>query len=645
MPPAAARRAPYKDFLQPALQRRFASTAGVLLSLAYIENLFLSSWDNLVWPWFPVGPAAIRTIVIFSCILPIIILRIAHSHIGIRTYNSSFEAFCQHAPSFATIETIITFTFSAWLFSQLYLMMIPASANLGWIQHYSGDRARLNERAVFYTTNMVILGVVQGFKHIYFDCDRMLLGIVKPKSEEDENAHTSGWGRPTQWVPRVVFSAARLSVAIASFNYVLVYHFIRRFIWTWTISFFRLFYTLPKYNIPPSKAPWSIWMLTRSMWAGFLLSTLWCFGDMIFKLQLGKAPLKNGQPLSAESRDPNGSLLNGLKSKKPRISAFAMWELALITRDFEIRRRSIFEDIDRKDGSVWSQIYTTCLSTIKLLEQRIDDYGKSPTPPPTQPITTPPQPQPRVVQPPKTDDVWAPAPSSRGLRDSLGKLVTNAVTSPGKTPAEAYLPEAKKKALVVTDHLLSQSQKDKLSSEGINSFAHSIAIEILNTPIIGILFQQLFSRRLKTAVLGRPYGEPSIYINAAYALSKLAVSSLTEDQYGNVQRDVPSIIRTFTTVIKKLERFRDGLPLHWTDLRQDRACPEVDELLDALKDRLNELIIAFGQYSSDLRLTRADMRMAREAAVKKEKVEVAEAPGPAAAAPPAEAQPQMQQVR
>ncbi|KAI1471148.1 nucleoporin protein Ndc1-Nup [Daldinia caldariorum] len=653
MPPTIARRAPYKDFLQPALQRRFASTTGVLLGLAYVENFLLTTWDNLLWPWFPFGPAGIRTLAIFGCILPIIILRIAHAHIGIRTANSPFDTFRRYAFSFATIETIITFAISAWLFSQIYLISIPTSANLGWITYYSGDRARLNERALFYTVNIIILGVVQGVIHVSMDYDRMLLGMVKPKREGEENTQVaSGWGRLAEWIPIIVVRAGMLSIAVALANYIVLYHFLRPSAWSWALSFFRLFYNLPKSNIPPSKAPWSIWMLSRSIWAGFLLCLMWYFGDMIFRLQLGRAPLKNGQPLSAESKDPNGSLLNGLQSKKPRISAFAMWELALITRDFDIRRRSIFEDIDRKDGPMWSQIYATCMGTIRSVEQRIDEYGKPPAPPPTQPTTAPPQPQTRVVPPPKTDDVWAPVPSSRGFRSSLGKFVTNVATSPGKTPAEVYLPEAKKKALEATEHLLTKEQKEALSPEGITSFAQTIALRFLSLPTVGVLFQQLFSRRLTSTVLGQPYGELSIYVNAAYALSKLAVSSLAEDKYGNVQRDVPAIIRTFTAVIRKLEKFKDTLPMHWTDLRKNRVCPEVDELLDALKDGLSELITAFGQYSSDLRLTRADMRLAREAAEKKNKTPeeeegaAAQGPGRAATATcPAEAQPQMQQVR
>ncbi|KAI0384649.1 nucleoporin protein Ndc1-Nup [Hypomontagnella monticulosa] len=640
MPPAVARRVPYKDFLQPALQRRFASTAGLLLGIAYIEAITISRWNHLLWSWFPFGLPGIRTIAIFVSVFPIIVLRIAHSHVGIRTANSPFEALKSNAFTFATLEIILTFAISSWLFSQTYLLSMPSEASLSWITTISGDRVRLNERALFYTVNLVILGIVQGLLHVSLDSDRMLLGTVKPRREGEANGQVaSGWEKLGEWAPVLVVRSGMLSMAVGLANYIILYHFLRRFVWGWTIHFFRMFYNLPKTNLPPGQAPWSVWMLGRSMWAGFLLCLLWYFGDIAFRLQLGKAPLKNNQPLSTESKDPNGTLLNGLKSKKPRIAAFAMWELALIARDFDVRRKSIFEDIDRKDGPMWSQLYVTCLGTIKALEQRIDNYGKPPTPPAAQPEAVPPQPPTRIVQPPKNDDVYAPVSSPKDFRTSVGKFVSSVTTTPGKTPADVYLPEAKKKAMEVAKHLLSKDQKEAISPQAVNSGIQTLLLRILDLPTIGPLFQQLFGRRLTTIVLGQPFGELSLYVNAAYALSKLAVCSLAEDRYGNVQRDVPAIIRTFTTVINKLEKFRDGLPLHWTDLKRTRECPEVDELLNALKDDLNELVQAFGQYSSDLRLTRTDMRLAREAAEKKQ--QQPEAPAQAMA----EVQPDMEQLR
>ncbi|KAI5860416.1 nucleoporin protein Ndc1-Nup [Durotheca rogersii] len=650
MPPAVARRSPYKDFLQPALQRRFASTAGVLLAISYVEALTLSSWSSLVWSWLPLGLPGLRTLVIFGSIFPIIILRIAHAHIGIRTSNSPFETFCNNAISFATLETIVTFAFSAWLFSQTYLLSTPDEANLRWVTHYSGDRVRLNERALFYTMNLVVLGIVQGVLHVALDFDQMLLGIVRPRREGEANTQSLySFERLGEWAPVLVVRAGVLSIAVALANYVLVYHFFRRSAWGWAMSFFRLFYNLPKTNIPPSQAPWSIWMLGRSMWAGFLLTLLWYFGDMAFRLQLGRPPLKNNQPLSAESKDPNGSLLNGLKSKKSRISAFAVWETALIARDFDVRRAGIFEDIDRNDGPTWSQVYVTCLSMIKEIEQRIDNYGKPPTPPPAPPANgappqQPPQPPTRIVQPPRSDDVWAPAPAPKSVRNSVGKLVINLATSPGKPPLGALVPEAKRRALEAREQLLSKEQQEALTSDGLSAMARGVMDRVLSTPTVGLAFQQLFGRRLTTAVLGRPYGELSVYANAAYVLSRLAVCSLTEDAYGKVQRDVPAIIRTFTMVIKKIERFRDGFPFHWTDLRRSRECPEVEELLAALKDGLGELIAAFGPFSTDLRLTRADMRLAREAAEQRQAAAPAEAEPARDAA--AEAQrPEMRELR
>lgn len=46
MASATVRRAPYKDTLQPALHKRFSSTATLLLAVAYLEALVLASWSS-----------------------------------------------------------------------------------------------------------------------------------------------------------------------------------------------------------------------------------------------------------------------------------------------------------------------------------------------------------------------------------------------------------------------------------------------------------------------------------------------------------------------------------------------------------------------------------------------------------------------
>ncbi|KAI0198807.1 nucleoporin protein Ndc1-Nup [Astrocystis sublimbata] len=627
MAPPVARRAPYKDFLQPALQRRFAGTAAILVGLSYFESLTLSNWNSLIWSWFPLGPTGLRAMAIFICVLPIIILRIAHSHMGIRTSNSPFEALTNIFLPFSTLETVVTYIISSLIFSQVYLKSTSEDAGIRWISYATG-RSRLNEHAVFYTVNFLVLGLVQGLGHVAYDQNRLVLGALKSRPDEKEGTDANVAPTPPEhwstqlgrWTPILAVRCGVLAISVAMFNYVVLYSLVRASAWRTSMWFFRFIYgDLPKYNFPPGNAPWSVWMLGRTIWASFLLGLLWQFADIAFRVQLTREPLKHEQPLTMESKDPNGSLLNGLQSKKPRIFAFAMWELALISRNFTARRQSIFEDIDRKDGPTWSQIYVSCLDTIRDIERKIDHYQNppAPAPPATKPAAgAPPQPQERISQPIRTNDV------SAARRPDKTKLITGTVlkvvTSPGKTPIEDFAPFVRKHAVKAADAVMTREQKEAFQPQALRGRMHTLALRVLALPFVGPLFLQTFDRQLAKAVLGSPYAESSVYINAAYALSRLAVCSLAEDKYGNVQRDVASIIRTFTLVIRRLESFKDGFPSHWTDLKMGRDAPDVDEVLGALKVGLGALVEQFAPYATDLRLSRADMRLAREAAVVKE---------------------------
>jgi nucleoporin NDC1 len=119
---------------------------------------------------------------------------------------------------------------------------------------------------------------------------------------------------------------------------------------------------------------------------------------------------------------------------------------------------------------------------------------------------------------------------------------------------------------------------------------------------------------MAVVVLGSPYGDVGIIVDAVDSLTRFAVCSLKEDPYGNVQRDVPNTIRTFTATIAKLQGFKQSLGVHWTDVEKKQESPEIDTILAALKGGLQELLAAFGDYSEDLRLSQRDMREAREAA-------------------------------
>lgn len=90
----------YKDSLTPALHRRFTRAAGIALLTCYVESvciadksscmsstqsflIWTSSTNSLsivIWSWFPLGPAGIRTLLLFISALAVFVLRVAQLH-------------------------------------------------------------------------------------------------------------------------------------------------------------------------------------------------------------------------------------------------------------------------------------------------------------------------------------------------------------------------------------------------------------------------------------------------------------------------------------------------------------------------------------------------------------------------------------
>lgn len=62
--------------------------------------------------------------------------------------------------------------------------------------------------------------------------------------------------------------------------------------------------------------PYHITLIFRSLVSGFLLLLLWRVSNLAFDIYAAQEPLKRGQPISQDSKDPNGALINGLQSKK-----------------------------------------------------------------------------------------------------------------------------------------------------------------------------------------------------------------------------------------------------------------------------------------------------------------------------------------
>jgi nucleoporin NDC1 len=293
------------------------------------------------------------------------------------------------------------------------------------------------------------------------------------------------------------------------------------------------------------------------------------------------------------------------------LKAYALWELAYISRDFEDRRKAIFEDIDRKEGPVWSQIYGICIDIVKSVGARIDERSKKPEPPPAPKKE---EAKAKTTAAPKDDDIFHSQPTPRSLRVEAEKVIQNVARSPGETPYKRLSPIVKRGIAKARDRVLTKEHQEAFQPSNVWATLRNQSAKALRTNGIGEIFAQTYRRGIVGAVLGAPEAEPELCVNAVTALTRLAVTSLGEDKFGNVHRDVPTLIRTFTMTIRKIEIFKKSFPLHWSDVEGKRESPEVDIVLDALRAGLGQLVDAFEPYRNDLRLTLTDIRVAKEAA-------------------------------
>jgi hypothetical protein len=203
-----------------------------------------------------------------------------------------------------------------------------------------------------------------------------------------------------------------------------------------------------------------------------------------------------------------------------------------------------------------------------------------------------------------------PKPGSIGVHV---QAVGNFAKDHGQSPPSALSPRSRKLLDKAEGVVLTQEQKEVLATQGLVGLFKDWIGWVLQTSA-GKPFRQEYRRKMAAIVLGQPYGDVGVIVDAIDALTRFAVCSLKEDKYGNVQRDVKLIIRTFTNTVTKLEGFKKSIGVHWTDIEKRQESPETDTILVALKSGLEKLIEAFGDYSEDLRLSQSEMRMAREAA-------------------------------
>ena len=286
----------------------------------------------------------------------IFILRVAQLHVGLRTSYSAWDTFRQYAYSYQVVQTLGCYFISAFIFSEIYIWSAAKGADLNRVKMLSKtERLTLNEVPIYLTSYLIFLSVAQAGAHLFYDYDRIDLPVTKtnPEASSDQRAHLIV--PPTTELktklPSLILTSFKRALAVAVVS-PLIYCMdfgiypgsVRQFAWSYTRTWAKMFYHLPKSNALPSIRPFHFTVLGRTVASGFLLVLLWEVGNAAFSAYTAQEPLKNDRPITYESRDPNGSLLTGLKGKKlqTRVSLFQSFLGFQLTRFRHLRSGNLF---------------------------------------------------------------------------------------------------------------------------------------------------------------------------------------------------------------------------------------------------------------------------------------------------------------
>ncbi|EZF26649.1 hypothetical protein H112_01199 [Trichophyton rubrum D6] len=642
---------PYRRILTSTLHRRFVHASAFVLLACYVISFFIGVKSSLFWSWFPLGPCGVRALLLFVSGLCVFILRVGQMHVGVRIATSHFHNLRLAILSFNSIQTVVWYLFSAWWFSEVYKWSSSADAQLNWVNPgKSYERSHLNERPIYLHCFFIMLALVQSSMHLYFDMDEVPVPVAK-RSPLTTSRRTHRLAplsvQFSNIAPNILFESAIIGSTTAVIGPILYMLFFRRTAWSWTLYFAKLFWNFPRSAAdPPGLLPPSnIMFHLRSATSGSLLVMLWQISNFLFSAFLGQAPLKKGNPLTHGVADPNGSLLNGLKSKKETVLAFAFWELCLISQEFPDRRKEIFKDIDRSGGSAWSQILKASEDILNGITSRIQEYqnpqpqatgatdGPKESGPKTQEMV---QTLPRITQPSKNENILLASPKPNTRSEKFEAAFGPVAKSYGQS--QDWTPAAKARARAAITHasnaLLSPEQKRTISNSAqelklltsppsASGPPNPIIQQFMKSPV-GLPFRQSFANRLRGIALGSPHSKLAPIIDATESLKCLLIASLEEDQFGKVQTDVPSVVKLFTKTIMALESLvgKDGLKPHWSEVdsenldgvQHSRSVEQVEIVINALKNGLSELLAAFSLYLNEVGVVGQDLQLARDAA-------------------------------
>lgn len=222
-----------------------------------------------------------------------------------------------------TLLTFAFYAFSAWLYNEIYTWSRTEKDKLNFTElGRAHERLKLNERPLYLRFLFFVLAIAQTGVHLWNDYDRIDIPAMQPRKLGEDVATETRVRRGPK--PRMVLfkqlqpmfiTSASMALLITVFGSILYFVGPRHLIWEYYYNFSRNFISLSKTSKPTGLAPFAP-LVAKFVVEGALLVLLWEFVNKAFDLYIAQEPLKNNKPITNDSKDPNGTLLNGLRSNK-----------------------------------------------------------------------------------------------------------------------------------------------------------------------------------------------------------------------------------------------------------------------------------------------------------------------------------------
>lgn len=608
----------YRHCVTSALHTRFCHAALLTLlfnlAIACATSDFYSSIKSFVLAVLPVGPAGIKALLFWTSNLTIFLLQITYYRIGRRTTASNLESVRNAVLSLETYFTFFWYMLSGWVFGEVLIWVSPASAELGMvIKGGYGVPDKINEKGNYLRLFFVVLGAVRAGLHIYKDESALRLPTAKPVKPQDQAK-----SQPPKTVIGEVLQAGQdlatqivaVSGLTAVASVVLYSTMFRPLLWHMQVFVAKTLYSISRTEAHPPSGFYIGTVIVRAFLCGILLLVSWQLNILLFNIYIVQEPSDKGVMLSTNSKDPNGTLINGLNAKDMFTRTFAFWELDIVARTQGERRQKMFFDIDRPTGPVVTSAVNAAVKVISAIDARIAAMGPpgSTTPQAAQEADENIQTLPRLLpQPaPTRSQVFAAPATGTETNDRIRAFVASGARTLGssKQPWSPPMGVAKQKIMEYGSPIV-RSADSRIEHVRTSPAARFL----LPSPV----------RNINAAILGCPTGNAAITTYALSSVTTLLSTSLKEDVYGKAIGSVPNLVTQITATINAVESYvRHQLPNGTITKSEEEELKESVAVYTRLKSSLRELLSAFQMFLSDQGLSIVDLNEATRANKNKE---------------------------